>query len=420
MTQYRLSKNLLERPSRHSLSLLRSGLMNRTERQSACDLDLEFGQMLAVRTKAAELVARLTTRQSQILNLVADGHPTKIIAADLGISDRTVEKHRATIAQRTGCKSLAAVIHTAVCARCSLNKADRDDLGGTAVGAHLTLIPDDTYATQKLAIDQDARPAIASGNGAAHSSALANGNPSGNPSRSLCADGDWAMRDEDAMRVSMNEAQHRVSNMVAVIQSICRQTMRQSATKEEFETKFSGRLTAFCGSFTLLISNHWQNAAIYDLLRTQLKQFGSAHEPQISLYGPAVKLTPNAARNIGMAVHELATNALKYGALSVPEGKVAITWRRHAHPNAECFELSWMERDGPAVVVPGRKGFGRQLVERLIPMALNGTSTYVFAPTGVCWTLNVPLADAIITRPAVQTISNGAETCLPGIGISRS
>jgi two-component sensor histidine kinase len=416
MTLRRLSKNLLERPSRHSLSLLRSGLMNRTERQSGRDLDLEFGQMLAVRTKAAELVARLTARQSQILNLVADGQPTKIIAADLGISERTVEKHRATISQRTGCKSLAAVIHTAVCARCSLNKADQDDQGGAAVGARLTLMPDDAYASQKLAADLKARPVLPLGNGTAHSGALANVNPS----RNSCADGDWAMRDEDAMRVSMNESQHRVSNMVAVIQSICRQTMRQSATKEEFETKFSGRLTAFCSSFTLLISNHWQNAEIYDLLRTQLKQFGSAHEPQISLYGPAVQLTPSAARNIGMAVHELATNALKYGALSVPEGRVAITWRHHVHPNAECFELSWMERDSPAVGVPDRKGFGRQLVERLIPMALNGTSTYVSAPTGVCWTLTVPLADAIITNRAIHNISNGAETRQRGIGISRS
>ena len=129
------------------------------------------------------------------------------------------------------------------------------------------------------------------------------------PSLRLVADaGSVAAKLENAqLRVITNELGHRIKNLVAIIQSIACQTMRQTTTKEDFEAQFSGRLGAFGRSLDLLIANDWHGARIDELVRSQLAPFGLLDGVQISVKGPPLGLNPDAARNIGLALHELAT-----------------------------------------------------------------------------------------------------------------
>jgi len=143
--------------------------------------------------------------------------------------------------------------------------------------------------------------------------------------------GSVAVKQENAqLRVITNELSHRIKNLVAIIQSIARQTMHQATTNEDFEVRFSGRLGAFGHPLDLLIANDWHEARIDELVRSELTPFGVLDGVQISVTEPPLGLNPDTARNIGLALHELATNASKYGALSVPEGKVAMHWSSRA------------------------------------------------------------------------------------------
>jgi two-component sensor histidine kinase len=194
------------------------------------------------------------------------------------------------------------------------------------------------------------------------------------------------------LRFVADELGHRIKNLVAVIQSIARQTMHQAATKKEFEARFSGRLRAFGHSLDLLIANEWRGAHIDDLVRLELTPFGLLDQPQISVKGPPLALSSIAARNIGLALHELATNASKYGALSVPEGKVAVLWELASRDGQQRFRMAWQEFGGPIVTEPTRRGFGRKIIQHVTAQALAGKVTHEFLSTGVRWTLDIPAA----------------------------
>jgi two-component sensor histidine kinase len=209
--------------------------------------------------------------------------------------------------------------------------------------------------------------------------------------------GSVAVKIENAqLRVITDELSHRIKNLVAIIQSIARQTMHQATTKDDFEARFSGRLGAFGRSLDLLIVNDWHGARIDDLVRLQLTPFGLLDGVQISVKGPPLGLDPVAARNIGLALHELATNASKYGALSVPEGKVAVHWQL-ASSGGRRFRMTWRESGGPMVTEPTRRGFGRQVIQQVTAQALTGNVTHEFLPDGVRWTLDIPAAFVVRT-----------------------
>jgi two-component sensor histidine kinase len=186
-----------------------------------------------------------------------------------------------------------------------------------------------------------------------------------------------------------------MKNLVAVIQTIARQTMRQATTKHDFEVRFTGRLGAFGRSLDLLIGNDWHGACIDDLVRSELATFGALDGVQIAVDGPPLGLNPEAARNIGLALHELATNATKYGALSVPEGAVAVHWELAEGAEGPRFHMTWRESGGPAVTEPVRQGFGLQVIQRLPAQALAGTVTHQFSPDGVTWALDAPAAAVV-------------------------
>jgi two-component sensor histidine kinase len=219
------------------------------------------------------------------------------------------------------------------------------------------------------------------------------------PLRVFADVGSIAVKQENAqLRVTADELSHRIKNLVAIIQSIARQTMHQTTTREDFEARFSNRLGAFGRSLDLLIANDWHGARIDDLVRSELTPFGALDGTQITVNGPPLAVNPVAARNIGLAIHELATNASKYGALSVPEGKVAVHWELASSGGRQRFRMTWREFGGPMVAEPTRRGFGRQLIQQITAQALAGMVTHKFPPAGVRWTLDIPAAFVVSTH----------------------
>jgi two-component sensor histidine kinase len=196
---------------------------------------------------------------------------------------------------------------------------------------------------------------------------------------------------EARIRLLMREVTHRSKNLLSVIQAIMRQTATHSLSIEDFQKRFADRLHSLAGSHDLLVQENWNGAGLRELIRSQLGHYSDLVGSQILLSGPAVQLQPDAAQHIGMALHELATNAAKYGALSVPTGRVVIRWTIPERTEAESnCTLSWAESDGPPVLPPTRKGFGRVVIERTVARALSGEVEMEYAPAGVRWTLTFP------------------------------
>jgi two-component sensor histidine kinase/CHASE3 domain sensor protein len=193
---------------------------------------------------------------------------------------------------------------------------------------------------------------------------------------------------EAHVRLLLREITHRSKNLLAVIQAIMRQTATHSISVSDFTARFSARMDALAGSLDLLVQEDWRGVTLADLVRSQLAHHADAGESQIELDGGRLQLPPDAAQNIGMALHELATNASKYGALSVPQGRVRVSWENEINSKGETFcRLSWEERNGPIVVAPSRRGFGQVVIERTVARAVGGKVTLSYPPEGVHWTL---------------------------------
>jgi two-component sensor histidine kinase len=186
-----------------------------------------------------------------------------------------------------------------------------------------------------------------------------------------------------------------MKNMMAVIQSLARQSMRDSGSKDEFFEQFSGRLTSYSKSVDMLVANRWQGLQIHELIRCQLAAFGVRDGGQVQIDGPELRLSTIGAHNLSLAVHELATNAVKYGALSVPSGRVILAWSIFPYRGEDCFGLHWQEVSGPSVIPPTNRGFGRRIVEDLVPSALGGHATHAFGADGVSWKLIAPTSSAL-------------------------
>jgi two-component sensor histidine kinase len=210
-------------------------------------------------------------------------------------------------------------------------------------------------------------------------------------------------RENERLRSIADELRHRIKNLLAIIQSIARQTMHQTTSKDDFEARFSGRIGALSRSLDLVISSDWHGARLDDLVRLELASFGALDGAQISVKGPSLGLNPEAARNIALALHELATNASKYGALSVPEGKVAVHWQLANSGGRRRFLMTWRESGGPMVTEPECWGFGRQVIQQLAAQALAGKATHQFAPDGVRWTLDIPAAFVVSSQSQPMT-----------------
>ncbi|WP_029059260.1 sensor histidine kinase [Stappia stellulata] len=186
-------------------------------------------------------------------------------------------------------------------------------------------------------------------------------------------------QNERQMHLVMRELTHRSKNLLAVIQAMARQTAARSDTTEAFVESFSARLQAMAASHDLLVSQSWYGADLRALVIAHLGQSIDPNSPQIDVHGPPRSISADAAQNLGLALHELTTNAAKYGALSVLDGKLTVEWEI----SEETVRLTWTETGGPEVVEPERDGFGRMLLERLVAPALDGEVTIDFAASGV-------------------------------------
>ena len=193
-----------------------------------------------------------------------------------------------------------------------------------------------------------------------------------------------AKENERRIKLLMREVNHRVKNQFAVILSMIRETGKHATTIAEFDTQIRNRIMALSQSQDLLVDGDWRGADLADLVSNQIRPF--AAERRITISGEPVLLSTMAVQNLGMAFHELATNSAKHGALSSDLGTVEIGWTA-----SDRFRLTWKETNGPTVGKASRKGFGRIVLERVAPLALNGVGHLSFQPDGVTWTLDAPL-----------------------------
>lgn len=200
-------------------------------------------------------------------------------------------------------------------------------------------------------------------------------------------------KNEKQMRLVMRELTHRSKNLLAVVQAMARQTASRSDDLESFVASFSARLQAMAASHDLLVSHSWYGAEIEELVRAHLAQTVDPTSSQVRLAGAQLRVTADAAQNLGLALHELTTNAAKYGALSVDDGYVDVRWSREGEEVA----LIWQEFDGPRVAEPQRKGFGRMLLERSVGASLNGSVTLTFEPEGLKCIIRFPSENLIAT-----------------------
>jgi PAS domain S-box-containing protein len=198
-------------------------------------------------------------------------------------------------------------------------------------------------------------------------------------------------RREDHTSFLMRELAHRSKNLLAVVKGMATQTVRQSQTVEEFQLHFDRRIHGLANSQDLLVRQNWKGAYLDELIRAQLEVFVDADGSRIRSKGPRVFLESEAVQNIGLALHELATNASKYGALSNAAGFISISWRLDPKMAKDRrLHLVWQEHDGPPVIAPTRGGFGRMVIELMVGQALRGSVQLEFPSTGVVWHLQIP------------------------------
>lgn len=191
-------------------------------------------------------------------------------------------------------------------------------------------------------------------------------------------------RREEHVRLIIEELSHRTKNLLAVVMAVARQTAQYADSVKLYETRFMERLQALAYCHDLLVRDRWQGAGLHDLISAQMSPFGGPGAGRINAAGPRIVLRADAVQHLGLALHELATNASKHGALSTPRGEVEIRWQ--VEETDERIRFSWRETGGPPVVPPQRKGFGRVVIEQIVPRALNGSGNLEFLPSGVNWT----------------------------------
>lgn len=191
-------------------------------------------------------------------------------------------------------------------------------------------------------------------------------------------------RQERHAELLLREVNHRAKNMLSLVQAIARQTAATGA--DEFVERFGRRVQALAANQDLLVRGDWKAVAIDDLVRAQL---GAIEDARVAFSGPGLRVTAAAAQTVSMALHELATNATKYGALSGEAGHVVLTWDVTPGPadDVPLFVMSWLESGGPPVRAPARRGFGSTVIERMVQASFGGVAHLEFRPEGVVWRL---------------------------------
>ena len=194
---------------------------------------------------------------------------------------------------------------------------------------------------------------------------------------------------EEREHLLMREINHRAKNMLSVVDAIAHQTATRAP--EDFIERFSERIQALAANQDLLIRNEWRGVEVQDLVCAQLAPFADLIGSRIVVRGPKLRLNAASAQAIGLALHDLTTNAGKYGALSKDTGRLDIAWAT----DGDIFAMSWAEHDGPPVSVPQRRGFGTIVMEQMTERSVDGRVDLEYAPSGVTWRLTCPTANAL-------------------------
>lgn len=197
---------------------------------------------------------------------------------------------------------------------------------------------------------------------------------------------------EEHLAFTTRELSHRTKNILAVVLAMVRQIGKQTTDFDQFENRFSGCIKALAYCHDLLVASDWQGADLQNLIGLQVAPFGGLDGKRFIATGPSLTLAPQATQLVGLALHELATNAAKHGALTTPAGTVAIEWQPVNFNGA--MQLIWREKNGPIVVPPTRRGFGHTVLERMAA-SLGGEVTFEFPPEGVRWALAIDAAHIV-------------------------
>jgi PAS domain S-box-containing protein len=197
----------------------------------------------------------------------------------------------------------------------------------------------------------------------------------------------------DRAELFVTELKHRAKNMLAVVSAIAKQVGASNPDRSKFEAAFDQRLGSFASSYELLALKDWQAPTIAELVRAQINFVKQDKTSIIEMKGPELRVSVARAEYLGLAIHELATNALKHGALSIPQGTIEMHWC--VEENSKQFVFEWREKGGPAVEQLGRKGFGRIVLEHVVPAAFDGKSELRATPSGICWHLEAPISEVL-------------------------
>ena len=217
---------------------------------------------------------------------------------------------------------------------------------------------------------------------------------------------------EQTRQLLLRELSHRVKNTLASVQAIAQQTLRRTKEPADFAARLSGRIQSLARAHSLLTGAAWRGADLQDLVHDQL-QMGPVDRTRLTVWGPSVQLEPQLTVHLSLMMHELATNSVKYGALSMPDGHVAISWS----VRDDVLHLRWMERGGPVISVPFTRGFGTILIEQSARSA-GGSAEMLFEEHGITWVIALPLPQAAAPRRAVRQVAAGVASVRPAAPLS--
>jgi two-component sensor histidine kinase len=198
---------------------------------------------------------------------------------------------------------------------------------------------------------------------------------------------------EQQQTLLVRELHHRVKNTLATVQALVGAIGRSSGSFDEFYRSFSKRIASLAKTHNLLTEDYWQTAPLREIALTELKPFAESRQPRFMLIGPQVELSADLAVPVGMALHELTTNAVRYGALSVPSGHVRVQWSVGKTEGVRKLHLEWREFGGPPVSQPQHQGFGSTLLQRVLPMQCHAEVEVRYDSEGLRFRMNAPLVE---------------------------
>ncbi|AYJ84726.1 histidine kinase (plasmid) [Sphingomonas paeninsulae] len=218
--------------------------------------------------------------------------------------------------------------------------------------------------------------------------------PDGSPARILSVSRDTTalMESQEQQRLLNGELGHRLKNLLTLIQSIAMQTFRQADSLESASADFAARISALGKATDVLTATSWHKATLYEIVQAGITSIDGLAD-RVSFTGPDIELAAQPALALTLALHELSTNACKYGALSNENGTVAIEWKCEPGNDGSSgrFDFSWQEAGGPPVKPPTRRGFGTKLIERSLANYFRGPASLTFDPAGILFTIAVAL-----------------------------